>query len=295
MHRTIVSAALALALLPGALAAQEKLAWKFKEGEKFYLEEKTTIKQTIKVLGNDEEKEEEQLNLVSFLVKKKTADGVVLVQTIEKLKSETKRGKEDPNTQQILEKMTGHQFTITLNNQGKITKFEGYNSLIEKISDNNPDVEKVLRAILPVDFFKKTSESQFSMLPDKAVAKGDAWQREMNMSMGPIGGFKIVHTFKHEGEEKGLTAIGSSAKLDYIVPKDDGGLPFKITKGKMQAETAKGRLLFDNKLGRLDRDNTTIVLRGAMTIEIMNMEIDMEMHMEQTTVTRVLATKPGEK
>jgi hypothetical protein len=206
MQRFIVLAALTFALFTGAARAQEKLAWKFKEGDKFYIEEKTTVKQTIKVLGNTEEKEEQQTNLVSFLVKKKAADSIVMVQTIEELSTETKVGKQDPGTQDVLDKMKGHQFTITINNQGKITKFEGYDSLIGKISNDNEEVEKVLRAILPVDFFKKTSEGAFSMMPDKAVNKGDSWKRETKMSMGPIGGFNIVHNYKYEGNEKDLVS-----------------------------------------------------------------------------------------
>jgi hypothetical protein len=290
----LVAACVLGGLFVDSASAQEKLAWKFKEGDRFYLEEKVSIKQTIKVLGTTEEKEEDQLNVVTFLVKSKTKDSIILVQTIEELKTDTKKGKADPGGQQVLDKMRGHEFTITINNKGEITNFEGYESLMKKMSGDDPNVEKVLRSILPVDFFKKTSQQTFSMLPDKAVGVGDTWQREMNMSMGPMGGFKVVHSYKYDGDEKGLAVISSTAKLDYIAPKGgDAGLPFKIIKGNMKAENAKNRILFDNKLGRPRSDIGSATIRGTMTMEIANMEVEMELHLEQTSRTRVTATKPG--
>ena len=278
---TLLTAIILVSLLADSAHAQESLAWKFKEGDRFYLEEKTTVKESIKVLGNTEEKEEVQLNVVSFVVQKKTADSVVLVQTIEELTTDVKKGNADPMAQQMLDKMRGHQFTITLDPKGKITKFEGYDSLIAKLSGNDAKVAKTLRAMLPVDFFKKTSEGAFTMMPDKAVKKGDAWQRETSMSMGPLGNFKAVHNFKYDGTENGLAVILSTPKLDYLPPTGDGaGLPFKIVRGNLKAENAKNRVLFDYQLGRLRQDT------GGMQLEV-------EMVMEQSSVVRVLATKPG--
>src|SRR5438105_4069012 len=125
MQRFTFLAALVLGLFAGPTCAQEKLAWKFKEGDKFYVEEKTTVKQN--------------------------------------------------------------------------------------------------------------SEASCSMMPEQALKKGDTWERESNMSMGPIGSFKVGHSYKYEGDEKNLAVISGTAKLDYLPPKDAAGLPFKITKGKMQA------------------------------------------------------------
>jgi hypothetical protein len=297
MQRSTILAALVLASLSAQSAlAQEKLAWKFKEGDKFYIEEKATVKQTTKVLGNEEYKEEVQTNLVSFQVLKKTDDAVVLVQTIEEMKTELIKGKDDPQAAATLEKMRGAKFTITLNNKGEITKFEGYDAFITKLSDGDANVEKVLRAVLPPDTFKKMAAQSFSMLPPKAVKKGDTWDRETNISMGPMGSLKAKHTFKYEGTEKDLDIITNAAKLEYVAPKGDGGgLPFKILKGNMMAEKSAGKTLFDRKLGRPVQDNTTIVLKGSMTMEILGMELDVDIHLNQTSVTRVFTKKTSEK
>jgi hypothetical protein len=294
MRRFSVFAALILAGLPiGSAIGQEKLAWKLNEGDKFYIEEKTTGKQTIKVAAYTEEKEETQSNLISFHVQKKIDDGYILVQTIEELKTEVKKGKSDPNAQQLLEKMQGHQFTITLNDKGQITKFQGYDRLIDKLSNNDPDVAKLLRAILPVDVFKKTSEQAFGLLPDKSVNKGDTWHRTTNLSMGPMGSFKAIHSYKYEGDEKGLAVITSTAKLDYVAPKGDtAGLPFKVIKGNLKAENAKNRLLFDNKLGRPKQDSGSATIRGTMTMEISDMQVEMDLFIEQSSVFRVLNKRP---
>src|SRR5437867_3028068 len=85
----------------------EKLAWKFTTGDKIYVEEKVTVKSTVTVMGMEEEKEEIQTTVVSFLVKEKTPEGVVLVQTIENMTTKTIKGKADPKQQGIHDKMRG--------------------------------------------------------------------------------------------------------------------------------------------------------------------------------------------
>jgi hypothetical protein len=296
MNRFTIPAVLVLAgLLAGSARAQDKIAWKFKEGDKFYLQENTTTKQTIKVLGNAEEKEEVQYNLVSFHIKEKTDDKVVIVQTMEELSTKTERGKQDPLTEKMLEKLKGHQFTITIDKNGKMTKFEGYESLIKKISNDDPMVEKTLRAILTADTFKKTAENTFTMLPDKAVKKGDTWNRETQMSMGPIGSFKINAKYTYDGMEKDLAVIQGTSTLTYSAPKDDGGLPFKISKGNIDATNAKTRLLFDSNLGRPSSEHTTLALKGNLTLAIGEMEVEMTLEMEQRTDSKVSTTRPEKK
>lgn len=297
MQRFMALATLVIvSISAGPAVAQEKLAWKFKEGDKFYVEETATVKQTTKVLGNTELKEEIQTNLMSFLVMKKTADGVVLVQTIEETKIDRIQGKGDPGEADTLEKMRGAKFTITLNNKGQITKFEGYDDFIAKLSKGDAEVEKVLRAILPADIFKKTAEQSFSILPGKAVSKGDTWDREMSISMGPLGSLKVKNSFKYEGKEKEMDVISKTGTLTYQAPKGDAaGLPFKVLNGTMKAENAKGRMLFDNKLGRPSQDKTSMVIRGALTMEILDMQVTVEIDSEQSSVTRVSTKKPGTK
>src|SRR5207253_605721 len=115
----------------------------------------------------------------------------------------------------------------------------GYDAFVRKLSDGDAQVEKLLRAVLPVDTFKKTAEQSFAMLPGKAVSKGDTWDRETSISMGPLGSLKANHRYQYDGKEKDLDVISSLAKLTYVAPKGDGGgLPFRILKGEMKAENA---------------------------------------------------------
>src|ERR1043165_2979917 len=214
---------------------------------------------------------------------------------MEELSTKTERGKQDPLTEKMLEKLKGHQFTITIDKNGKMTKFEGYESLIKKISNDDPMVEKTLRAILTADTFKKTAENTFTMLPDKAVKKGDTWNRETQMSMGPIGSFKINAKYTYDGMEKDLAVIQGTSTLTYSAPKDDGGLPFKISKGNIDATNAKTRLLFDSNLGRPSSEHTTLALKGNLTLAIGEMEVEMTLEMEQRTDSKVSTTRPEKK
>ena len=69
----------ALALVHGAALGQTTLQWKFKEGDKFYVEEKMVSKNTTVVAGTTTVQEQTETRISSFLVKSRTKDGVILM------------------------------------------------------------------------------------------------------------------------------------------------------------------------------------------------------------------------
>src|SRR3954452_24464156 len=104
-----------LAALASAQGSQgtTKLQRKFKEGEKFYLEDVSTMK--IKGTFGDKGIEQTQKTtlVTSYEVLKVTADSAVIVQTIEgvDVKSEGSLSKE---LGKLTEKLKGARFTVTL-------------------------------------------------------------------------------------------------------------------------------------------------------------------------------------
>jgi len=131
LQRACWQAALVLATLALPAGAQVKLEWKFKEGDKFYVENVSTLKQAVKT-RDKMVKENVSTTIVSRMtVKKKTRSSVLLEQKVETVKA---RGKGDlGQAAELIGKMKGAVFTITLDRAGKITKFAGYKELVEKI------------------------------------------------------------------------------------------------------------------------------------------------------------------
>ncbi|HJT78548.1 MAG TPA: hypothetical protein VJ739_15190, partial [Gemmataceae bacterium] len=84
LSRCGIGAALVLAALAGPAPAQVTLQWKFKEGDKFYLESVSILKQSMKTLNKELKQDIEQTTLFSFTVQKKDSDNnAVLQATIE--------------------------------------------------------------------------------------------------------------------------------------------------------------------------------------------------------------------
>ncbi len=291
-----LAAAICVSLLTAPAIAQVSLQWKFKEGARFFAEETTNVKQTTTVMNKVQEKHEIQYTLVSFFVEKVTPEHVVLVQTIEELKNELLKGDPQPEDEEVLKKMKGSKFTITLNTSGQITRFEGYDALVNKLSDGDDNIARAFRAILPKEALQKIAEGSFAWSPTKAVKKGDTWQRISQIPLGPLGSLKANQKFTYAGKQKDLDVVGLVSELTYLpAKKDNPDVPFKIIRGDLKAEKATGTILFDPKLGRPTQESAAITLRGKMTVEVLNMEIEVELYQEQTMVTRISATRPKVK
>src|SRR5262245_42776375 len=64
---------------------QVKLEWKFKEGDTFWIETVAKTRQTVKELGRESKREQEQTTVWHFTVVKATADTIILDQVLEGL------------------------------------------------------------------------------------------------------------------------------------------------------------------------------------------------------------------
>ena len=291
MQRSLLVAAFGLVLLASSAQAQVPLKWKFNEGEKFFAEEKSNVKQTTTVQGMVTDKHEIQTTICSFEIQKVTAEQVVLVQTIEDFKVQLLKGNAPPGDDDVIRKLKGSRFTITLNKAGQITDFQGYDDLVAKLAGGNQEVARIFRSMLPKESLQKIAENTFIWTPPGLVDKGDNWRRETSLNLGPIGSMKARHKYTYMGRENGLDIIHTLSDLSYSPAKvgGDANLPFKIVRGTMKADVAKGSIQFDPKLGRPTLQSNEVVLRGTLTVEAMGMEVDVDMLMEQKTTTRLIS------
>lgn len=281
---------LAIVFLVGGLAlpaqGQTTLEWKFKEGDKFYLENVTALKQTVEVLGNKIPMDTVNTTVSSFKVLKTEKDGVTLEQKIEASKV---TGKTAGPQAALAEQMVGVVMTINLNNQGEVTKITGFDNLLKKLSQDNEEVGKLLKTILTEDTMKQGIQEAFAFMPGKPVNKGDSWKRKMALSMGPMGTFQVDQEYTYDGKVSDGEKIAVKGNYSYQPPKGDApGLPFKITKGEFKTDEAKGILIFDPEKGRLVRHEFKSKLKGTLTIATGDQNATMELQQETDTKIRVL-------
>jgi hypothetical protein len=289
------ASALVLAIVTAPSFGQDKLEWKFKQGEKFYVESVQNIKQSIEFMGQSMKQDMKNTTVSSFEVKEKTANKVVLEQKILSVKMKSTGGAGGGEAEKMGERMKGAVFTVTLGPDGRITKFEGYDDMIKKLTRDNKEAAKMTRMMLPKETFEKAVAEVFGFLPKKAVSKGDTWKKDLTLSMGPIGSFKQDTTYTHQGKGADGVKIGLTSKLTYTPPKGDGGgLPFKVTKGDLTSKDFKGTIVFDPTKGRMGSSKIDATIKGTITMEIMDREIEMTMEQNMSMTSKVLDKAPAD-
>src|SRR5262249_54567025 len=110
--------ALVLCWVAGPVAGAVKLEWKFKEGDKFYLEEKTSVRETITFMGKTYPQNLDHTRISQFTVLKKEEDGsYVIEQKILKVhveRGDKKKGGGRVASAKLLQDLQGATLKFTL-------------------------------------------------------------------------------------------------------------------------------------------------------------------------------------
>jgi hypothetical protein len=279
-----------LFFLPIPAPAQVTLAWKFEEGETLYIENIEIQKMSLDFMEKKTKQETVTTTVSSLKVQKNTALGTILDITIERMKTKID-GKEAKDDAKTAEKIKGSVFTITLNPAGKITKLLGYEEYIKKLADGDEAKEKLARMRFSEEALKKSLEDSFNFLPGRPVNKRESWKQDAVVPMGLFGSFKVVKTFSYQGKGDAGDTIAFTSAMTYMPPTGEGAV-VKVIKGSLKAEQGKGSFLFDAAKGRLIKGGNHVVIKGAMTVEIMNMQQNMELLVDLSTSIRILTKNP---
>jgi hypothetical protein len=290
--------ALLLGGLAGAAPAQEKIRWKFTEGETFYVEEKVHTRQTVKIQDSVQPQELDQTKVSRFKVLKALPEGgAVLEQKILSLQA-TPQGAGAKADASVLRHFRGAVFRITLDAKQRVSKLEGYKALTEAIARENPDAAKLLRVLLTKDNLQRPVEALLGFAPEKEVARGDSWKLTSKVPFANFGTLEVTDTYTLRGEEqadKGVVRVAVATSVTYAAPAEAGGLPFKVVGGDVKVTESKGGFLFNAAAGKLVRRETELTLRGLFTVALGNQRLDMEIEQRQSAVARVLSSNPLKK
>jgi hypothetical protein len=288
---------LALTALPAR--GQVQLEWKLKEGDTFFLQTQSKFVQVLELPGKDVGKEiKQEINqttLLQFRIEKKDekTGALTVRETVEGLMVKAATGANAAD-----EKIQGATFTFTLSPpKMAVENFQGYADFIKKISGDDPATAKTMKAILSEDLMKVSAKEAFAFLPEKPVKEGDTWgaDRTVKVPIGPLGTMDVVNTYKYEGKgklgDKEYDKITFTTAVAYTASKEDAGLAFKVTKGELKTEGAKGTIYFDREAGRLVQYEMELKMTGQMTLVINNVPLETKISKQEQSVKATVSNE----
>jgi hypothetical protein len=289
---------LALTALPAR--AQVQLEWKLKEGDTFFLQTESKFVQVMELVGKEAGKEikqeTQQTTVLQFKIEKKDEKtGVLTVrETVEGLMVKGGTGSSVAD-----DKIQGATFTFTLSPPPKmaVDDFKGYAEFIKKASGDDPAIAKTMKAILSEDLLKVSAREAFSFLPEKPVKEGDTWgaDRSIKVPIGPLGTMDVVNTYKYVGKDKvggkEYDKITFTTAVTYAPPKEDSGLTFKVTKGELKTDGAKGSIYFDREAGRMVQYETELKTTGQFTLSINSVPLETKITKQEQSIKATVSSE----
>jgi hypothetical protein len=284
-------------LLAGPAWGQVKLEWKLKEGDRFFLEEKATAAQTLTFMGTDTKQGLEQTRVTRYTVLKKNADNsLVLEQKIETVRAKA-TGK-TPASAKLLKDLEGATFQITLSPQRRVTRLEGYEALMKKLG-KDPQIGKIIRALIPKESLSQPTENLFRFLPDKPVREGAAWTFPAVRPLGFLGNLQTANTCTWQRDERvngeqAAKLVIATTKATFVPAGAGSGLPFRVVKGNIKLDKSRttATVWFSARQGRMLKARQKTALGGSLTVDAMGNMISMDVDHEETVTTRVLDKNP---
>jgi hypothetical protein len=303
LQRCWIAAVLFLVVAGSRVHGQTQLEWKFKEGDKFYLETVSSFKQGMKSLGKELRQDFEMTFLFSVIVEKTNPDrSAVLEEKLEGIfvRATTTPAAAIPAEDKFNQQLRGVTFRLTVTLKGEVTRFEGYEDLVKRIAGEDAEARKTVQAVLSEDYMKRSATEVLGVLPPGPVKKDETWggDKKYEIPLGPLGGFSVTRRFTSEGksdqEGKVLEKITFSGSATYNAPKqsEGGPFPFKVTKGDLKMDDLKGTIWFDAAAGRLAQMEATMHLKGTMKVLVSGNEVETELDQERSTKTRLLDKPP---
>jgi hypothetical protein len=182
----------------------------------------------------------------------------------------------------------------------KVTKVEGRDEFVKKLVSANPQMQQLLNQVLSDEALKQLSDPAFAVIPNKPVKKGDTWEKETTLSMGPVGSYVSTHKYTFEGmddKDKNLAKIKVDTTLKYNPPGAgaSGGLPFQIVSAKLDSKEGAGTVLFDVAKGRVSSSNMSLKLDGTLNLSIGGMTSEVKLNQTQNTTLKTSDENPVKK
>ncbi len=276
-------------------------AWEFKAFEKkgnvLYQKQYTKTVQKMKVMGQEVVQEQTQTFLIEWTALEPDKDNFIVNQKIKgvdmlisiggnKIAYDSRAANKQKNPMtDFFEQLTKQELKFTIKKDlSEVKSIEGRDAFIKGLSDINPQMMQLLKAILSEKALTKMAEpTWYAFPPGGSVPASKTWSRKSDLDLGPIGKYDTNFDFTVTKTEGTKEHIGIKTKLTYTAPTEKAGLPFIIHEAKLTANDGTGSTIFDSKMGRFDSTELTMKLTGTLTIEVGSMKTTVELTQDQTS------------
>jgi hypothetical protein len=292
---------------------EAELVWGFKEGKPFYQKMQTTTDQTMTVSSNQVVQKQKQTFIFEWTPQKKEGENWTIKQKIvgvimdidignQKIAYDsTKEQNANNPLSEFFKALVGSEFTLTLDKNMDVTKIEGRDAFVNKLTAANPQMKPLLEQILSEKAMTEMAKPTFAALPGTKKKKGDSWSKASTLDMGPIGKYENTYKYTYEGKdekEKKLDRIKVDTTLKYVEPGENAAantLPFKIKSADLTTTNATGYVLYDPELKLIAKTSMDLELKGKLTIDIGGQPTQVELQQKQTSTVETSEKNPVAK
>ena len=276
------------------------------KGKTFYQEMSTKTKQVMKVMQMEVTQNQDQTFWVSWTPKDKKDNDLVVEQTIVGVKMDIEIGgnkisydstaKDQPANPltDFFKALKDAKFTVYINDDPKsdkymtVTKVEGREEFIKKLSTANTQLEPLLKNILSEDALKSMAEPAFGVIPPKGEVPADKkWNKESKLDMGPIGTYDTIYNYSLEGKERQHRRHRRRHQAEVLgrprKPRRTG-CRSESSGATWKARRARARSSSTSKRAGQRVPEMDLKLEGKLTIEISAMTTEVELTQTQTVV-----------
>jgi hypothetical protein len=291
------------------------LAWKLEKDKTFWQKMTTKTDQTMKVMNQEVKQEQTQTFYFSFKPTEEKDNTWTIQQKIEGVQMEiniggTKISYDSTKTEtttnplgEFFKALVGSEFKLAValpkDKEVNVTKIEGREDFVKKLSNANPQMQPLLNQILSEKALLEMAQPTFTALPNKQVAPGESWTRTSTLDMGPIGKYETTYKYTYEGpdsKDDKIQTIKVETTLKYKEPAAEGGvggLPFRIKKAKLDSDKpSTGTIKYDSSKGQLVSSSMSLDLSGELEIEIGGQTTKVELKQTQKTDVDYLDKNP---
>jgi len=266
MARSMVYMLLVVLLPAGVFAQTGKaifLDWKFKEGEKFWVDTQTRVEQVEQLGAQQAANIVLMRTITSYVVKKVSESNYVEFEAkIESTRYENNQTTDSQKMSTLFAMLEGATFRLTMNPERQVQKLEGYADWLQKLSAQIPSSEvDRLRALVPESDIRNAASEGFGFLPGKEITLNQQWQKKCELNMAPAGILSYNVIYAYRGNDKGKEKLVISCKENGKFTMTPS-LATPGTQSEFILETRSGTIWFNNQIGKLDRAEHVYQTRG---------------------------------
>jgi len=269
------------------------LDWKFKEGEKFWVDTLTRVEQIEKVGTQQGANVVLMRTITSYLVKKVTESNYVELEAkIESTRYENNQTADSQKMSTLFAMLQGATFKLTMNPERQVQKLEGYSEWLLKLAAQLPasEVDRV-RALVPEADIRNAASEGFGFLPGKEITLNQQWQKKCELNLAPAGILNYQSNYSYRGNDKGKEKIVIDCKENgkYTMTP---GMSAVGTTSEFTLVSRTGTIWFNNQIGKMDQaehvyqTQGTILMPATATSAAATLQVTNRIQVKQTLSMR---------